>query len=62
MKRRFIFSFVFFILVMQGAGLPPAMGQEEYHGADSSYQLRELVILWGILKGPDEDQIGRAHV
>ena len=56
MKRRFIFSFVLLILVTQGAGLPPAMSQEEYHGADSSYQLRNLVILWGIVKGPDEDR------
>ena len=36
--------------------MPPAMAQEEYHGDDSSYQLRNLVLLWGILKGPDEDR------
>jgi hypothetical protein len=36
--------------------MSPVRGQEEQHGADSFFQLRDLVILWGILKGPDEDR------
>ena len=56
MKMRFLFSIAFSILLVQGAGVLPAETQEEHHGADSSYQLNNLVILWGILKGPDEDR------
>lgn len=56
MKRRFLFSILYFFLVAPWTWLSPVWGQEEHHGADSSFQLRNLVILWGILKGPDEDR------
>ena len=56
MKGRLLFPILFFSLVAPGPWLPPVWGQEEHHGADSSFQLRDLVILWGILKGPDEDR------
>jgi hypothetical protein len=56
MKGRLLFSILFLFLVAPGPWLSPVWGQEEYHGADSSFQLGDLVILWGILKGPDEDR------
>jgi hypothetical protein len=55
-KGRLLFSILFLFLVAPGPWLSPVRGQEEYHGADSSFQLGDLVILWGILKGPDEDR------
>lgn len=45
----------FLILVALAAWVFPAWTQEEHQGSDSSFQLRDLVILWGILKDPDED-------
>jgi hypothetical protein len=51
-----LFSILFLFLLAPGPWLSPVWGQEEYHGADSSFQLRDLAILWGILKGPDEDR------
>ena len=56
MKLRFLFPIVLLFLVALWAWIPLVWGQEEHHGADSSFQLRDLVILWGILKGPDEDR------
>jgi hypothetical protein len=56
MKLRFLFPLVLLFLFALWAWIPPVRGQEEHHGADSSFQLRNLVILWGILKGPDEDR------
>jgi hypothetical protein len=56
MKLRILSSCFFMILVLQGVGLCPAISQEEHHGADSSYRLGNLVILWGMVKGPDEDR------
>ncbi len=35
--------------------IPLAFGQEEYHGADAVFATKDMIILWGILKGPDED-------
>jgi hypothetical protein len=55
-KGRLLFSILFLFLLAPGPWLSPVWGQEEYHGADSSFQLRDLAILWGILKGPDEDR------
>jgi hypothetical protein len=34
---------------------PPALAQREYHGADSVFEKDGVAILWGILKGRDED-------
>jgi hypothetical protein len=56
MKPRFLFSLVLLFLAAPWAWLHPAWGQEEHHGADSSFQLGNLVLLWGIVKGPDEDR------
>jgi hypothetical protein len=56
MKGRFLFPIVLSFLVALGGWISLVWGQEEHHGADSSFQLRDLVILWGILKGPDEDR------
>ena len=32
-----------------------AYAQREYHGADSVFEKEGIVVLWGILKGKDED-------
>ena len=56
MKLRFLFPIVLLFLVAPWAWISPVWGQEEHHGADSSFPLGDLVILWGILKGPDEDR------
>jgi len=56
MKGRFLFPIVLSFLVALGGWIPLVWGQKEHHGADSSFQLGDLVILWGILKGPDEDR------
>lgn len=56
MKRRFLFSLVLLFLAAPWAWPLPVWGQEEHHGADSSFQLGNLVLLWGIVKGPDEDR------
>jgi len=34
---------------------PPAFAQREYHGADSAFEKEGIMILWGILKGKDEE-------
>jgi len=36
-------------------GIPPAFGQAEFHGADSTYEREGITILWAILKGPTEE-------
>ncbi len=56
MPGRFFFLLLLIFLLSPGAWPPPVRGQEEHHGADSSFQLGDLVLLWGILKGPDEDR------
>jgi hypothetical protein len=56
MKLRFLFPILLLFLVTLGGSIPLVWGQEEHHGADSSFQLHDLVILWGILKGPEEDR------
>jgi hypothetical protein len=56
MRLRVFFPIVLFFLVALGGRIPLVWGQEEHHGADSSFQLRDLIILWGVLKGPDEDR------
>jgi hypothetical protein len=56
MKPRFLFSLVLLFLAAPWAWLHPVWGQEEHHGADSSFQLGNLVLLWGIVKGPNEDR------
>ena len=56
MKPRFLSSLVLLFLAAPWVWLHPVWGQEEHHGADSSFQLGNLVLLWGIVKGPDEDR------
>ena len=51
-------SFLFWFLMFPAAlwvWIPLTYGQEEYHGADSVFETPDLIILWAILKGPDEE-------
>ena len=51
-------SFLFLPVIFYAAlwiCIPLAYGQEEYHGADSVFETNDMIILWGILKGRDEE-------
>jgi len=51
-------SFLFWSLVFYTAlwvWIPLIYGQEKYHGADSIFETKDMIILWAILKGPDEE-------
>ncbi len=51
-------SFLFFFLMFPAAlwaWIPLSYGQEEFHGADSVFETKDMTILWAILKGPDEE-------
>ncbi len=55
MKVQKIFWLILTIYAALWISIPPAYGQEELHGADSVFDAKDMVVLWGILKGADED-------
>lgn len=55
MKLRGLFLPALALGICVVAGLPPAYGQKEYHGADSVFEVQGVAIFWAILKGPDDD-------
>jgi len=55
MTKRF-FSFLFLIgMILAAWEISPALGQREFHGADSAFEKEGITILWAILKGPTEE-------
>jgi len=55
MKRSVILAAVIIGYSGLVLGLSWAQAPMEFHGADSVYQREGVVILWAILKGPDEE-------
>ncbi len=55
MKLREIFCLALTICAALWISIPPAYGQEELPGADSVFYAKDMVVLWGILKGVDEE-------
>jgi hypothetical protein len=50
------FSTLFLIgMILAGWEISPALGQREFHGADSVFEKDGITILWAILKGPTEE-------
>jgi len=55
MKKPFLTILVMTALVLtQGLCWPGRSRAEEYHGADSVFKLKDVAVLWAILKGSDD--------
>jgi len=55
MKPRSFLSLPLIFSAALWVWIPLTYGQEEYHGADSVFETKDMIILWAILKGPDEE-------
>ena len=55
MRLRPSFSWFLLFYTALWGWIPLAYGQEEYHGADSVFATEDMIILWAVLKGPDEE-------
>jgi hypothetical protein len=55
MKPRSFLSLPLIFSAALWVWIPLTYGQEEYHGADSVFETEDMIILWAILKGPDEE-------
>lgn len=55
MKKQFLTMLVSAILILSGVMCRPGWSRaEEYHGADSVFKLKDVAVLWAILKGSDD--------
>jgi len=55
MKGRRIAVLMCLIAVSFGPGLSLSQSPKEFHGADSVFERQGMTLLWGILKGKDEE-------
>ena len=55
MKPRSFLSLPLIFFAALWIWIPLAYGQEEYHGADSVFETKDMIIFWAILKGRDEE-------
>ena len=53
--KQSIFVLVVLWMVLIICEIPPVLGQNEFHGADSVFEREGITILWAILKGPTEE-------
>ena len=55
MKPRSFLSLSLLFYAALCVWIPLTYGQEKYHGADSIFETKDMIIIWAILKGPDEE-------
>lgn len=55
MKGRRIAVVLYLIVVSFGPGLSLSQSSKEFHGADSVFEKQGITLLWGVLKGKDEE-------
>jgi len=55
MMKRFFYTFFLIGMILFAWEISPALGQREFHGADSVFEKDGITILWAILKGPTEE-------
>ena len=55
MTKRFLSVLIWIVVILLAWEISPALGQREFHGADSVFEQDGFTILWAILKGPTEE-------
>jgi hypothetical protein len=55
MTKRFLLTLIWIAVILVVWEISPALGQREFHGADSVFEKDGITILWAILKGPTEE-------
>jgi len=55
MMKRFFLTLIWIAVIFVAWEALPALGQREFHGADSIFEKEGITILWAILKGPTEE-------
>jgi hypothetical protein len=53
--KRFFLTLTLIAVILVAWEISPALGQREFHGADSVFEKDGITILWAILKGPTEE-------